>query len=91
MTTEGGASTFTTWHLSNEATESQPTKEIKMILGKATNLNTGAQSDEFIICADCYGSFDDAFCYANAQVNTDIAICEVADAVEGVCEQCGKD
>ena len=69
----------------------QPTKEIKMILGKATNLNTGAQSDEFIICADCYGSFDDAFCYANAQVNTDIAICEVADAVEGVCEQCGKD
>ena len=41
-----------------------------MILGKATNLNTGAQSDEFIICADCYGSFDDAFCYANAQVRS---------------------
>ena len=62
-----------------------------MILGKATNLNTGAQSDEFIICADCYGKLDDAFGYANAQLGTDIAICEVADAVEGVCEQCGKD
>ena len=57
-----------------------------MLLGKATNLDTGAQSDEFIICADCYRKLDDAFSYANAQLSTDIAICEVADAVEGVCE-----
>ena len=62
-----------------------------MLLAKTTNLDTGAQSEEFSICADCYSKLDDAITHANAQVSTDIAICEVADAVEGVCEQCGKD
>ena len=59
-----------------------------MLLAKATNLNTGTQSEEFIICADCYGKLDDAFGYANAEANTDIAICTVSEDVEGDCEQC---
>ncbi|MCY3743610.1 MAG: hypothetical protein OXH00_21565 [Candidatus Poribacteria bacterium] len=62
-----------------------------MLLAKATNLETGVQSSEFIVCADCYSKLDDAFGYANAEVNTDIAICEVEADVEGVCEQCGTE
>ena len=61
-----------------------------MLLAKATNLDTGVQSEAFVICANCYGKLDDAFGYANAEVNTDIAICEVEADVEGVCEQCGR-
>ncbi len=62
-----------------------------MLLAKTTNLDTGAQSEEFPICANCYSKLDDAITHANAETGTDIAIATVADAVEGECEQCGKD
>ena len=55
-----------------------------MLLAKTTNLDTGAQSEEFPICANCYSKLDDAITHANAETGTDIAIVTVADAVEGV-------
>ena len=61
-----------------------------MILAKTTNLDTGAQGEAFIICADCYGKLNDAIGYANAETGKDVAICIVEDTVKGVCEQCGK-
>lgn len=60
-----------------------------MLLAKTTNLDTGVQSEAFIVCANCYGKLDDAICYANAVSTADIALCEVQGDVEGVCEQCG--
>ena len=62
-----------------------------MILAKTTNLDTGAQSKEFTICTACFETLDDAITHANAEIGADIAICEVSEDVEGVCEQCGKD
>ena len=62
-----------------------------MILAKTMNLDTGAQSEEFTVCAACFETLDDAITHANAETGTDIAICEVSEDVEGVCEQCGKD
>ena len=62
-----------------------------MLLAKSTNLKTGAQGEEFILCAACYGKLDDAIAHANAKTHTDIAICVVAENVEGICEQCGQD
>ena len=59
-----------------------------MVLAKTTNIDTGAQSEAFILCADCYTKLDDAIGYANAEANTDIALCAVAEEVSGVCEQC---
>ena len=62
-----------------------------MLLAKTTNLDTGAQSEEFTVCAACYNKLDDAIAHANTETGTDIALCEVSDDVQGVCEQCGKD
>ena len=59
-----------------------------MLLAKTTNIDTGAQSEAFILCADCYDKLDDAITHANAKTHTDIAICAVAEDVSGVCEQC---
>ena len=61
-----------------------------MLLAKTTNIETGAQSAEFTICARCYDTLDDAITHANTETGTDIAICKVADAVDGTCEQCGR-
>lgn len=61
-----------------------------MLFAKTTNIDTGAQSEEFLICADCYGKIDDALTHANAKTNTDIALCTVSEEVQGVCEQCEK-
>ena len=61
-----------------------------MILAKSTNLETGAQSEEFVVCAACYNKLDDAITHANAETGTDITICEVTECVEGACEQCGR-
>lgn len=60
-----------------------------MILAKTTNLSTGAQGEEFSVCANCYGKLDDAIGYANGVSTADITLCEVDADVEGVCEQCG--
>lgn len=65
--------------------------EHPVLLAKTTNVDTGAQSEEFILCAKCYGKLDDAITHANAATGTDIALCEVSDDVQGVCEQCGTD
>lgn len=59
-----------------------------MLLAKTTNIDTGAQSEAFVLCATCYEKLDDAITYANAQTHTDIALATVAEDVEGVCEQC---
>ena len=59
-----------------------------MLLAKTTNIDTGAQSEAFLLCTDCYTKIDDAIGYANKVANTDIAICAVACDVSGVCEQC---
>ena len=61
-----------------------------MLLAKSTNIDTGAQSAEFIICAKCYDTLDDAITHANTQTGTDIAICKVSTNVDGTCEQCGR-
>ena len=61
-----------------------------MLLAKTTNLDTGAQSEEFIVCAKCYDTLDNAITHANTETSTDIAICEVTEDVEGMCEQCGR-
>ena len=62
-----------------------------MILAKTTNLSTGVQSVEFIICDSCYQNLDDAIGVSNKKNGTDIAICEVAEDVAGACENCGTD
>ena len=59
-----------------------------MLLAKTTNIDTGAQSEEFTLCVDCYTKLDDAITHANAKTHTDIALCAVACDVSGVCEQC---
>ena len=71
------------WHAQSKG-------ECKMILAKTTNLDIGAQSEEFILCAECYNKLDDAIAHANAETGTDIAICEVTEGVDGTCEQCGR-
>ena len=45
-----------------------------MLLAKTTNLDTGAQSEEFPICANCYSKLDDAITHANAETGTDIEL-----------------
>lgn len=62
-----------------------------MLLAKTTNLETGAQSEEFIVCENCYQNLDDAIGVANRKNGTDIAICEVAEDVAGACENCQTD
>ena len=60
-----------------------------MILAKTTNLSTGAQSEEFIVCVHCYENLDDAIGVSNRKNGTDIVICKVAEDVAGGCENCG--
>ena len=62
-----------------------------MLLAKTTNLDTGAQSEAFIVCGNCYQNLDDAIGVAKRKNGTDIAICEVAEDVAGTCENCQTD
>ena len=62
-----------------------------MLFAKTTNLDTGAQSEAFTVCVGCFEKLDDAITHANAETGTDIAICKVANNVDGTCEQCGTD